>query len=80
MMDHIRGMRRSATIWFNLIFGAFMSNFDTIRQSLPEIQPYLPASLFGKLMVVAFIVNIALRFKTNSSLADKVAPKDSTTP
>lgn len=72
MLDHLKGAWRSMTIWFNVVFGAFITNFDAIRDNLPQIQPYLTPGMFGKLMVIAFVVNVLLRFKTNQSLADKI--------
>lgn len=70
-MDKLKNAWKSWTIRFNLLFGAFVTNFDTIRDSLPQIQPYMTPALFGKLMVAAFVVNLMLRFKTTTSLADK---------
>lgn len=72
MIDHLKGAWRSFTVWFNVVFGAIVTNFDTIRDSLPQLQPYLTPGLFGKLMVAGFIVNVLLRFKTSQSLAAKV--------
>jgi len=72
MLNHIKGAWHSMTIWFNVLFGALVTNFDTIRDSLPQIQPYMTPGLFGKLMVAGFVINVLLRFRTNQSLADKV--------
>jgi len=71
MIDHLKGAWRSMTIWFNVLFGAFVVNFDAVRDSLPQIQPYMTSALYNKLMLAAIIVNIALRFKTNQSLVSK---------
>lgn len=71
MLDKLRGAWRSMTIWFNVLFGMAVANFDTIRDGLPQIQPYMTPGLFGKLMIAAFVVNIILRFKTNCCLSAK---------
>jgi hypothetical protein len=70
-MDKLRNAWKSWTIRFNLLFGAVVTNFDTIRDSLPQIQPYMTPGLFGKMMVAAFVINLLLRFKTSTGLESK---------
>jgi hypothetical protein len=71
MLDKLKGAWRSVTVWFNVIFGMIVTNFDAIRDNLPQLQPYLTPGLFGKLMVIGIVANILLRFKTNCDLAHK---------
>lgn len=74
-MDKIKGMYKSLTIWVNAAFVGLVSNADTVmqamRENLPTVSQWLNADLLKYSALFIIGVNIALRFKTNKSLADK---------
>lgn len=70
-MDKIKGMYKSLTIWVNGIFLALFPLIGIIKESLPDLGQYLAPGVFKWVGLVVVVMNIALRFKTNKSLADK---------
>lgn len=72
MLNHLKGALRSVTVWFNVMFAMFAENFDTIRDSLPQMQSYMTPAMFGKLTITCVVINLLLRAKTKQSLAAKV--------
>lgn len=78
MIDHIKGAWRSLTIWLNGLILALLPALDYAKDSLPQLADYLTPEHYKTIMLAVVGLNIALRFKTNGSLADKVM-KDSPT-
>ncbi len=64
-------VHKSMTIWFNSVMGAVVVGLPFAQGQLPQLQEYLPASLYHYLMGALIVGNILLRFKTNGALADK---------
>lgn len=62
---------KSFTIWFNGIMGMAVVFLPLAQEQLPQLQDYLPASLYHYGMGALIVGNIILRFKTNGALADK---------
>jgi hypothetical protein len=79
MIAHLKGMRRSLTIWVNGLILALLPALDYAKDSLPQLADYLSPEHYKAIMLVVVGLNIALRFRTSTSLADKVT-KDSPTP
>lgn len=71
MTDKINNMWKSWTIHFNVWVGSFLAAVPVLKDSFPDMAPYLPDSVFKGAMAVLVAGNILLRFKTNKSLADK---------
>jgi hypothetical protein len=62
---------KSLTIWFNSIMGAAVVALPIAQEQMPQLQDYLPASLYHYGMGALIAGNIILRFKTSGALADK---------
>lgn len=62
---------KSLTILFNMALGLVALYLPDLQASMPDLQEYLPADLYHKLMVVVVIGNVLLRFKTSSALEHK---------
>jgi cytochrome b561 len=62
---------KSMTIWFNTLMGMAVVALPVAQEQLPQLQDYLPASLYHYGMGALILGNIILRFKTTSALADK---------
>lgn len=67
----LRGTVRSFTIWANGIAGSIYLGLPMLQDSLPQLQAYIPANFFQFLMGGVIVVNILLRFKTNTGLEHK---------
>ncbi len=70
-MNHLKNAWKSLTIWFNSLAGIVVMMGDTIKENLPMMQQYMTAENVKVAAIVVVAINVALRFKTNSSLADK---------
>lgn len=70
-LGKLRGIRRSATIWFNSVFASVVLALPLLQDTFTQLQPYLPDNIYKVLAVVVIVGNLALRFKTVSDLADK---------
>lgn len=68
--DAVRA-HKSLTIWFNGVMAAAVVALPFAQDQLPQLQDYLPASLYHYGMGALIVGNIILRFKTNGALADK---------
>jgi hypothetical protein len=68
---HIKGAYKSVTMWINGAFAAVISNWDAIMQNYPQLGQYMNADHFKYIAGAIVVANIALRFRTNKSLADK---------
>lgn len=71
MIDKLRGALRSMTIWVNGLLLAAFPLVEIARGSLPEIGLYLSPDVFKWVGLTVVVLNIALRFKTTTSLQDK---------
>lgn len=75
MMNTIKGMRKSFTLWFNgLLLSASPFLFDGLAYAaaeLPKLQEYMPENHYKTMMLLVVGGNIALRFKTTKALAEK---------
>lgn len=69
------GAWRSFTIWFNGVMAALLIYADNIigalRDTLPTVSQWLTSDILKGAAVLIIIGNIALRFKTDKSLAEK---------
>jgi hypothetical protein len=70
-MNHIKNAWKSVTIWFNTLIGIVLTFGDNLKDNLPIIQQYTTPETLKYAAVAIVVINIALRFKTNKSLADK---------
>jgi hypothetical protein len=71
MLEKLKGAWRSVTVWFNGALLAMLPVYEVVKESLPEIQSYLPDNVYKWVGIAVVMLNIALRFKTNSDLAHK---------
>lgn len=75
MIDKIKGAWKSLTIWLNIVFGALISNAETVmsslRENLPTVSQWLNADMLKYSALFIIGVNVAMRFRTTKSLADK---------
>ncbi len=62
---------KSMTIWFNGVMAAAVVALPMLQEQMPQLQEYLPASLYHYGMGALIVGNIVLRFKTNGALAEK---------
>lgn len=70
-MNKIKGMYKSLTIWVNGILAVVIPSLPMLADSIPQMQPYLTPSLYQWIGGGVVVLNIALRFRTSTSLADK---------
>ena len=70
-MDKLRGAWKSLTIWLNGILLAAFPLVGMVKENLPDIGQYLDPALFKWLGLAVVVMNIVLRFRTKSDLADK---------
>jgi hypothetical protein len=71
IIDKLKGAWRSVTIWFNGLLLASLPLYDAFKDSLPDMQEYLPGDIYKWVGVAVVVVNLALRFKTKTDLAHK---------
>ena len=71
MIEKIKKSWRSWTIWFNGLMAVTIPSIPMLADQIPQLQPFLSASLYQWLGGVIVAANIALRFKTHKSLAEK---------
>lgn len=71
MIDKLKGALRSFTVWFNGMLLLGLPVFEALKQSLPDLQTYLPDNVYKTVGVVVVLGNIALRFRTTTDLAAK---------
>lgn len=69
--DRLKNAWKSWTIWVNSIAASFVVILPVAQESIPQLQAYLPDHVYKLAMGVVIALNIALRFKTTSDLADK---------
>ena len=66
-----KGALKSWTIWFNSLCLAVVPVIDILKDSLPQLQEYIDATTYKLLGLTVLLVNIGLRIKTTTSLAEK---------
>jgi hypothetical protein len=71
LKQKLRGMRKSMTIWFNGLMLAALPLAEYARDSLPQLSDYLSPTTYKTIGLAVVAVNIVLRFRTSTSLADK---------
>jgi hypothetical protein len=71
MLDKLKGALRSWTVHFNLYVAAIIEGLPLIKDTFPELQPYVPANVFQIGMTVLIVGNLILRFKTKVALEAK---------
>lgn len=71
LLAKIRGTRKSLTIWFNATALTILPLLDALQAGLPLMQQYSNGRMFASFAMTVLLVNIFLRFKTDSDLADK---------
>ncbi len=67
----LSGARTSLVIWFNTSLLTMISLYDAVKDLIPEFQSHLPEGLYKKVVLVALLINILLRFRTSKSLQEK---------
>lgn len=67
----IQGAYKSFTIWFNGIVGTILAGAPMLQENLPQLHSYIPENFFKYIMLLVVVVNILLRFKTNTGLDNK---------
>lgn len=72
MMANVKGALRSVTMWVNGLVGAGVAALPVLRDNFPAMEQYLDHQAYRYAMGAIVAANIALRIKTNGSLADKV--------
>ena len=75
LLAKVKNMWRSWTIWFNGIGIAIVSFWPDLVSNFPTLQGYVSESIFKSTMAAILIINLILRFKTTTDLADKSSPK-----
>ena len=71
MKNKMRGAKRSFTVWFNSVFVAALPILEAVKDAAPQVQHYVTPEAYKWVGLFVVIVNILLRFKTNTGLADK---------
>lgn len=67
----VRGLKRSATIWFNATVATIVSVWPFAIDAFPQIKGYIPDNIYSTAWVALVVGNILFRFKTTQDLADK---------
>ena len=77
ILDHIRAMKKSFTVWLNatlLIAYPFADSIiAAVRDNLPALEPYLPANVFKAVGLALIIYNIVHASRIAAKAA-KAAP------
>lgn len=71
LIEKLKGARKSLVIWFNGLMLAILPLVPVLIDSLPTMQPYLPANFFKYAMLGVLVINLVLRFRTGQPLQDK---------
>ena len=71
IMDKIKGMLKSWTIWFNSLAAAVLAGLPSAAEYIPQLAPYVADHWYKILGAIVVGANLLLRFKTNTSLSDK---------
>jgi hypothetical protein len=62
---------KSWTIWFNGAITSIALGLPYLQDAFPQLQPYIPNNEYMKILGTITAINILLRFKTKSRIADK---------
>lgn len=71
MLAKLRKAWKSWTIWFNSTVLAVVAFLPDLTTSLPQAQEFLTPDTYRALGLAVLVINLALRFKTSTSLAQK---------
>lgn len=71
MLDKLKNAWKSWTIWVNGLAASIMVILPVAQDSVPQLQAYIPDHVYKIAMGVIVALNIALRFKTTTDLANK---------
>lgn len=71
LLAKLRGALKSWTVWANGLLLMALPFLPVLQDSLPQLQAYLPENFYKWAMLGVLVGNIALRFKTTTSLAEK---------
>lgn len=69
MIDKLKNAWKSWTIWFNALAATVLGVLPMLQDSLPALAQYVPDIKWAAVGII--IGNVLLRFKTNTSLAEK---------
>lgn len=67
----LKGARKSLTIWANALAAGAVAALPYAADQLPQLQPYLGASLYQKIGFAIVVCNMILRFRTTQGLHEK---------
>jgi len=70
-MKFFRWFRKSKTVMFNSVLLTALPVFEAIREFMPELQSYLPDSIYKIMGLIVVVANIYLRTKTTKPLSEK---------
>lgn len=73
-IERLKNSQRSFTIWFNSLLGTLVIFMPEILSTLPTLREHVDGDIYKKMMLVAIVGNLLLRFKTTQDLADKDKP------
>lgn len=68
------GAVKSMTMWVNSAAGLLIVYLPDLERALPQLVPYLGPETYKRLALIVIVSNLALRAKTNKSLAAKGTP------
>ena len=71
IIDTIRGMRKSWTVWVNGLCGVLITILPIVQDYLPYLREALTPDTYRNVIMVYAVVNILLRIKTTTALKDK---------
>lgn len=70
-MKIFRWLKKSKTIMFNSALLIALPVFEAVHQFMPELQGYLPESIYKIVGLIVVVANIYLRTKTTKPLSEK---------
>lgn len=70
-MKILRWIKKSKTMMFNSFLLTALPIFEAVREFMPELQSYLPESIYKIMGLVVVVGNIYLRTKTTKPLSEK---------
>ena len=69
--QRLKGMWRSSTMCVNAMFIAMLPLYNEFLVDLPILKAYMPDNIYQHVGLAVVIVNMFLRFRTNTDLAHK---------
>lgn len=70
-MKILRWLKKSKTIMFNSAMLIALPAFEAVHEFMPELQAYLPESIYKIVGLIVVLANIYLRTKTTKPLSEK---------